>query len=315
MNRPLISVITPCYNGAKFIHRLLDSLLEQTYPHMEIFFINDGSTDETEEIAKSYMSRFQDLGIKFIYIYQENAGQAAALNKALKLFSGDYLVWPDSDDFYNPDSLNKFLLYLLNNPQVKMVRCKTNCIAEDTGEVLGSFALDAPGEKLFDDCILENDFWFCPISFMVESKTFLEVLPDREIYVSRGGQNWQMYLPVLFNHSCGYISESNANYLVRAFSHSRDTQTLKERLQRRGMHKDILYNTFKKIDLKEEELTYYNQLVEDKYNRIFYREYLKSFLLRDAIRSMIRIKRKNRSDYIYPLRLLKHTFCNLFKSE
>ena len=82
-----VSIITPCFNGEKFISRYFDSILEQTYKNIEVIFINDGSTDTTEKIVEQYISTFNKHGIEFIYIYQENKGQAAALNNGLKKFS------------------------------------------------------------------------------------------------------------------------------------------------------------------------------------------------------------------------------------
>lgn len=55
-----VSVITPCYNGESFIARFLDSLLVQTYNNIEFILINDGSTDKTEEIVRSYRKKFKD---------------------------------------------------------------------------------------------------------------------------------------------------------------------------------------------------------------------------------------------------------------
>ena len=98
MTKPLVSIITPCYNGEAFLKRYFESILNQTYPNLELIFINDGSTYRTEEIALSYRERLEKRGITYIYEKQENAGQAAALNRGLKLFTGEYLTWPDSDD-------------------------------------------------------------------------------------------------------------------------------------------------------------------------------------------------------------------------
>ena len=53
MTKPLVSIITPCYNGEAFLKRYFESILNQTYPNLELIFINDGSTDRTEEIALS----------------------------------------------------------------------------------------------------------------------------------------------------------------------------------------------------------------------------------------------------------------------
>ena len=73
-----VSIITPCFNGEGFVERYLNSILNQTYKNIELIFINDGSTDRTEKVVKSYIIKFEEKGMKLIYIYQENAGQAAA---------------------------------------------------------------------------------------------------------------------------------------------------------------------------------------------------------------------------------------------
>lgn len=107
MNRPLVSILTPCYNGESFLKRYFESILNQTYSNLELIFINDGSIDRTEEIALSYRSQLEEKGIRYIYERQENAGQAAALNRGLKLFTGEYLTWPDSDDVMTADCIEK----------------------------------------------------------------------------------------------------------------------------------------------------------------------------------------------------------------
>ena len=104
---PLVSVVTPCYNGEKYISRFLDSVINQTYDNVEVILVNDGSIDKTEEIALNYKSKFEKRGYKYIYIYQKNAGQAAAINQGLKVLQGKYLIWPDSDDILDKNALYK----------------------------------------------------------------------------------------------------------------------------------------------------------------------------------------------------------------
>jgi len=105
--KPLVSLISPCYNGESYITRFLDSILNQTYPNLELLIINDGSTDRTEEIILNYESDFILKGYTLIYIYQDNAGQSAAINKALPIFKGKYLSWVDSDDYLPVDAIEK----------------------------------------------------------------------------------------------------------------------------------------------------------------------------------------------------------------
>lgn len=105
MQKGLVSIITPCYNGEKFVSRFLDSVLDQSYTNIELIVINDGSTDQTEQILKSYEIKFKEKGIKFIHLFQSNGGQSSAINKGLEIFSGEYLTWPDSDDILTPDAI------------------------------------------------------------------------------------------------------------------------------------------------------------------------------------------------------------------
>jgi UDP-glucose:(glucosyl)LPS beta-1,3-glucosyltransferase len=102
-----VSIITPAYNCGMFIQRLFDSILIQTYNNIEMFVIDDGSTDNTRQVIEAYMPRFIDRGYSLKYVYQENQGPAGAINTGLKLINEDsYLVWPDSDDFYAcPDAI------------------------------------------------------------------------------------------------------------------------------------------------------------------------------------------------------------------
>ena len=115
LNKGLISIITPSYNSAKLIKRLLDSVLVQSYPNVEMFVIDDGSLDDTKTIVEYYIPLFQNRGYCLNYIYQSNGGQSSAINNGLKLVTGEYLAWPDSDDWYkSKDSLFKMVHALQN---------------------------------------------------------------------------------------------------------------------------------------------------------------------------------------------------------
>lgn len=98
------SIIVPVYNVEKYLKRCLDSIINQSYKNFELIIINDGSTDSSEEIIKS----FKDSRIK--YFKQENKGLSITRNKGVEVASGDYLLFVDSDDYLNND-----LLEVLNN--------------------------------------------------------------------------------------------------------------------------------------------------------------------------------------------------------
>ena len=297
----LVSVITPCYNGAEFVHRLLDSLLAQTYKKLEIIFVNDGSTDETESVVKEYIPRFEQLGIKFIYIYQENAGQAAALNNGLKIFTGEYLMWPDSDDYLSNDAISLMLSFLEEKTTYSIVRSNGYLVEETTNKIMGEFAQNNVSYdkiNLFDDCFFEKDYWYCPIAFMARSSFFLKSNPLRDIYASRGGQNWQMMLPLLYKQKCGYISEPIFFYSVRNSSHSRETVSFESQIERRNMHKTILTETLSRIEMDSSDLKQYLYQLEQKYYKIRCDIYLTSSQYKLAKVEYNKIDIVNRSRYL-----------------
>ena len=100
---PKISVIIPVYNGEDYLCECLDSVIHQTLQDIEIFIVNDGSTDSTEEILKTYSALDQRICV----INQENAGAGAARNNALKYAKGEYLSILDADDVFELDMLEK----------------------------------------------------------------------------------------------------------------------------------------------------------------------------------------------------------------
>ncbi|MBX6353219.1 MAG: CDP-glycerol glycerophosphotransferase family protein [Thermoflavifilum sp.] len=97
-----ITVIVPVYNVSAYIRETIESLLKQTYPNMEVVFVDDGSTDDTAEIIASYVERYPDI---IHLVRQPNRGPAAARNHGLRVAQGDYVFFLDSDDVLSPDAL------------------------------------------------------------------------------------------------------------------------------------------------------------------------------------------------------------------
>lgn len=96
--KPRVSIVIPVYNGVNYLAEAIDSALAQTYENCEVIVVNDGSTDETEEIALSY-------GNQIRYFMKPNGGVASALNLGIKKMTGDYFAWLSHDDVYYPDKI------------------------------------------------------------------------------------------------------------------------------------------------------------------------------------------------------------------
>lgn len=103
MVSPMVSVVLPCYNAAKNLEQCLDSILNQTLTEIEVICVDDGSTDTTLDILRSYQHRDP----RICLIQQANAGAGAARNTGLARASGTYLSFLDADDFFEPDMLEK----------------------------------------------------------------------------------------------------------------------------------------------------------------------------------------------------------------
>lgn len=99
----LVSVIIPCYKQAHFLPDALKSVLEQTYQNWECIIVNDGSPDNTEEVALAWCKKDS----RFIYHKKENGGLSSARNAGLSIASGDYLQFLDSDDTLHPIKFEK----------------------------------------------------------------------------------------------------------------------------------------------------------------------------------------------------------------
>jgi len=265
-NQPLVSIITPCFNGEVYVSNFLDSVLNQTYTNIEFIFVNDGSTDKTEEIALSYKEKFENIGISFIYIYQENKGPAAALNKGLSIFKGVYLTWPDSDDILDKDNILQRVMFLENNNSFNVVLCNSVYINE-SGKRIGQLKRIPPkADNIFLDLIRETNISFAGGAYMLRASAFIQAVPKRRIFESRGGQNWQMLLPVLYNNKCGYLDIDLYYIYKREGSHSRKKEDFEESVKRLKSHEDILVNTIDSIsNMPDQEKDKYYEIIQNKY--------------------------------------------------
>ena len=108
----LVSVIIPLYNKEKYIKRCIDSLVKQTYKNLQIIIVDDGSTDNSDQIAKEYASNYPDL---IRYIYQTNHGLGNVRNVGLKESKGKYIASIDSDDTININFFKEALPYIKND--------------------------------------------------------------------------------------------------------------------------------------------------------------------------------------------------------
>ena len=150
MKNGLVSVIVPCYNQGDYLSEALDSVICQTYPEWECIIINDGSTDQTETIAKEYCQKNN----RIRYIYQENAGVIAARNHAIAESSGEFILPLDADDRISSSYLVKAVHVLQSDPNCKVVYGKGWLTGEKNEPfILPPFSIEG---LLRDNCIFNS---------------------------------------------------------------------------------------------------------------------------------------------------------------
>ena len=127
----LVSIITPCYNGEKFIRETIESVIGQTYENWEMIIVDDGSKDKSEIIITEYS--LHEPRIK--YVRQENSGSASARNNGINKAEGRYLALLDADDVWHKDFLEKQISFL-KSKNATLVCCAYNRIDENSNIIL-----------------------------------------------------------------------------------------------------------------------------------------------------------------------------------
>ena len=127
----LVSIITPCYNGAKYISQTIDSVLAQTYANWEMIIVDDGSKDNSEEIVRAYMEKDSRIQL----FQQANAGSAAARNNGIRRAQGQYIALLDADDLWDSDFLEDQIRFM-QEKDATCVYCSYRCIDAEGKEIL-----------------------------------------------------------------------------------------------------------------------------------------------------------------------------------
>lgn len=129
---PLVSIVTPSFNHARFIEATMRSVLTQDYPRIEYMVVDGGSDDGTVDIIRKYADRLA------WWVSEKDKGQTDAINKGFARAGGDILAWLNSDDTYEPGAVSAAVAYLQEHPEVGMVYGDCNFINEQ-GNVIGKF--------------------------------------------------------------------------------------------------------------------------------------------------------------------------------
>src|SRR5215218_8479223 len=209
----LVSVVIPCYNQAHFLGEAIESVLAQSYPHLEIVVVDDGSPDHTREVAARYP------GVR--YVRQENQGLAAARNTGLRHSTGDYLIFLDADDRLLPGAVMAGMATMQAHPECAFAFGKWRLIAVD-GSPLPKLPL-APIEVIGDPYVslLQRNHIEMHATVMYR-KAVLEVVGDFDHSVNPCA-DYDLYLRIARQHPICSYGAIVAEYRQHGANMSRDS--------------------------------------------------------------------------------------------
>ena len=148
MNKKL-SVIIPVYNTSKYIEKCLDSIVNQSINNIEIIIVNDGSTDESEEIIKKWIIKNENK-VETKYFKKENGGLSDTRNFGVKQATGEYLTFVDSDDYLDRNIYKNLEKYM--NKEIELIKFKMSTV-EENGKII-----DRLGGPVFEECSGQEAF-------------------------------------------------------------------------------------------------------------------------------------------------------------
>lgn len=194
-----VSVIIPTYNRAELLKRSVKSVQEQTYKKWEIIVVDDGSTDNTEDIIK----KLNDVRVKYIK-NEKNMGAAASRNRGAEFAKYDYIAFQDSDDVWRIDKLEKQMAYMHQSTDYDMVYCSFLKHYSNGGSLV------VPNNQIGER---EGDMYATLlVNNVIGTPT---VLIRRNVFLECGGfdtelkaiEDWDLAVRVARNSQIGFISE------------------------------------------------------------------------------------------------------------
>lgn len=179
------SIIIPTYNRADFIGKTIQSLLDQTYTDFEVIVVDDGSTDNTEEIVTAIKDD------RIVYYKKENAERGAARNFGVNKAKGDYISFLDSDDLLYPDYLKEANSFIKNNKSIKIFHQLFE-IKNTDGKVIQT--ADYTNIDVFNNLVTKGNFMACQGMFLqtdfAQANLFIE---DRNL---AGSEDYELWLRI-----------------------------------------------------------------------------------------------------------------------
>lgn len=250
-----ISVIVPVYNTGKYVEKCLDSLINQTVKNeLEIIIVNDGSTDNSEEVIKKYMKKQENQEI-IKYYAKENEGIAKTRNFGIEKATSEYIMFVDSDDYIDEKTIEKLKPYIDNH--IDLIKFKLQRVDENgkiIEKVSGPTFENMTGEEAFNIMFSED--------VLIDSSCVY--LIKKELFTKHNFKFQQTYhedfglIPIIILVAKSVVSTSYYLYQYVQSSNSitrnEDYAKTKKRMDEVLVHYDNMLETIQNINLNKKTI-------------------------------------------------------------
>jgi glycosyltransferase involved in cell wall biosynthesis len=215
MDKPLVSIVVPCYNQAQYLDECLQSVVSQTYENWECIIVNDGSPDHTVQVAKEWLAK----DTRFTYIEKENGGVSSARNSGIGTAKGEFILPLDADDKIGSLYLEKGMIAFQENKLLKVVYCNAEKFDDESGVWnLPDFSL----QKLSLDNLI-----FCSALY---KKSDWEEVGGYDLNMISGLEDWEFWIALLKNKGeVKRIEEVGFYYRIKKSSRQQDLDFAKKK--------------------------------------------------------------------------------------
>lgn len=260
----LVSLVTPGWNGVKFVHRLLDSIIAQTYRPIEYIYVDDGSTDGSADLVRAYAEKFKAADITFRFIRQENKGMCAALMNGWQHVTGEFLSNPEYDDILLPTSVETRVGYLNTHNDCAVVVADAWRVEEDKLSERKSLISNGNPNRFdrnhFYQGLMSNTI-FNAACYMIRMDAFDQTHPNRQIDPYKYGCAQQVLLPLYYHYNRGFIEVPQSLFVLRKEHLSSEANNLQGKIEREEAYKNILLQTLDKIEMPNADRELYKNRV------------------------------------------------------
>lgn len=233
----LVSVVIPTYNRARYLAEAVESVLAQSYPHVEVIIIDDGSTDDTSAVAARYASKVR-------YVWQPNSERGAARNRGLRLARGEFVAFLDSDDVWMPDKLARDLQLFQRRPEIGLVYSDIR-LMDAQGRRLQRIRRPGCHGWVTGHLLREN---FLSIgAHLARTQAFRDAGGFREERELAGSEDWEAWVRLSTRVQFGYVASPTTHVRV----HPDNSMSNAAGMERSMWHACALMETADFLTLKQ----------------------------------------------------------------